>query len=283
MLKDAGGNVISKTKYQIKASEGKIRGNNPGDLATGESFTVNYQYYPVYNSTLIDSSDANPVFDGMRLFVNNHPLNLNNSRSVWADNVETNVVDQTLWSLSNADYIGTPHVQYRADWEIRWLDLADTASDGSYIGGDSVLAVPSMKLKSTPFNIVNVSEVDTLGNFVKANYMIDETKTPLTSKNGIWDWNEGIILRPTIPTSASQVSYLVKFSLRPDTTSYDTTFVVGIPDSVDHIISFNTENAFTKILDLFHNFQKLAIFIMFAQISLSKLVTNIAIPVKPQK
>jgi len=254
VLKDAGGNVISKTKYQIKAAEGKIRGNNPGDLAIGESFTVNYQYYPVYNSTLIDSSDANPVFDGMRLFVNNQPLNLNSSRSVWADNVETNVVDLTLWSLSNADYIGTPHVQYRADWEIRWLDLADTAADGSYIGGDSVLAVPSMKLKSTPFNIVNVSEVDTLGNFVKANYMIDETKTPLTAKNGIWDWNEGIILRPTKPTSASQVSYLVKFSLRPDTTSYDTTFVVGIPDSVDHIDTLVAKfiPKFPKAGDVYH-------------------------------
>jgi hypothetical protein len=251
VLKDAGGNVISKTKYQIKAAEGKIRGNHPGDLAAGESFSVNYQYYPVYNSTLIDSSDANPVFDGMRLFVNNHPLNLNNSRSVWSDNTETNIVDLTLWSLSNADYIGTPHVQYRADWEIRWLDLADTTAEGTYIGGDSVLAVPSMKLKSTPFNIVNVSEVDTLGNFVKANYMIDETKTPLTAKNGIWDWNEGIILRPTKPTSASQVSYLVKFSY-PDTTthiSYDTTWVYDVDpkDSIDYIID-HIDSTITKIV-----------------------------------
>ncbi len=254
VLKDAGGNVISKTKYQIKAAEGKIRGNHPGDLAAGESFSVNYQYYPVYNSTLIDSSDANPVFDGMRLFVNNHSLNLNNSRSVWSDNTETNIVDLTLWSLSNADYIGTPHVQYRADWEIRWLDLADTTAEGTYIGGDSVLAVPSMKLKSTPFNIVNVSEVDTLGNFVKANYMIDETKTPLTAKNGIWDWNEGIILRPTKPTSNSQVSYLVKFSLRPDTTSYDTTFVVGVPDSIDHIDTLVAKFVpkFPKAGDIYH-------------------------------
>jgi len=235
VLKDAGGNIINKSKYLIKSIDGKIRGNKHRDLPLGEVYTVSYRYYPVYNSTLIDSSDANPVFDGMRLFVNNHTLNLSTKRSVWADNVETNVVDQVLWSTSNADYIGTPHVQYRADWEVRWLDLADTAADGSFNGGDSVLAVPSMKLVSTPFNIVNVSEVDTLGNFVKGNYMLDETKTPKTSNNGRWDWGEGIILRPTKPTSASQVSYLVKYSLRPDTTSFDTTFVVGYPDSVDYI------------------------------------------------
>ncbi|MBU0476051.1 MAG: hypothetical protein KKF62_18040 [Bacteroidetes bacterium] len=235
VVTDAGGNIINKSKYLIKAQDGKIRGNKPGDLPTGEAFNANYTYFPVKNSTLIDSSDANPVFDGMRLFVSNQELNLSTKRSVWADNVNTNIVDKVLFSKSNADYVGTPHVQYRADWEVRWLDLADTAADGSYIGGDSVLAVPSMKFASTPFNIINITEVDSNGSFVKGNYMIDESKTPKTAKNGRWDFGEGVILRPTTPKSASEVSYLVLYSLRPDTTSYDTTFVVGIPDSVDHI------------------------------------------------
>lgn len=254
VVTDAGGNVIDKSKYLIKAQDGKIRGNKPGDLPIGEAFNADYKYFPVHNSTLIDSSDANPVFDGMRLFVSNQELNLSTKRSVWADGVNTNIIDKTLWSKSNSDYIGTPHVQYRADWEVRWLNLADTAADGSYIGGDSVLAVPSLKLISTPFNIVNVSEVDTNGNFVKGNYMVDETKTPKTAKNGRWDFGEGVILRPSKPKTASEVSYLVLYSLRPDTTSYDTTFVVGIPDSVDYIDTVVTKSkpVFPKAGDVYH-------------------------------
>ncbi len=231
VVKDAGGNVIKKSKYIVKAADGKIRGNKPNDLPAGEAFNIEYRFYPVSNSVLIDSSDANPVFDGMRLFVQNDKLDLSQKRTGWNENVETNIIDFALWSTSNADYIGTPHVQYRADWEIRWVDLADTASDGSWNSGDSVLGVPAMSLASVPFNIVNISEVDSLGNYVKANYMLDETKTPET-KNGKWDWGEGLILRPTNPGGASEVSYLVKFSLRPDTLSFDTTFAVQPPDSV---------------------------------------------------
>lgn len=253
ILKDAGGNIINKSKYVLKAADGKIRGNKPGDLASGEAFTTNYKFYPVYNSTLIDSSDANPVFDGMRLFVKTDPLNLSNKRTKWADNVNTNIIDKALWSTSNADYIGTPHVQYRADWEIRWVDLADTAADGSWNKGDSVLSVPTMALASVPFNIVNVSEVDADGNYVKANYMLDETKNAMT-KNGKWDWDEGLILRPTTPKKASEVSYLVRFSLRPDTTRYDTTFAVEKPDSVTKIDTtiFKFKPIYPKKGDVYH-------------------------------
>ncbi len=231
VVKDAGGNIIDKSKYIVKAADGKIRGNKPNDLPAGEAFTAHYTFYPVFNSVLIDSSDANPVFDGMRLFVQTDELDLNQERSKWNDNVTTNIVDSVLWSTSQADYVGTPHVQYRADWEIRWVDLADTAADGSWNSGDSVLGIPTMTLASVPFNIVNISEVDSMGNFVKGNYMLDETKTPET-KNGKWDWGEGLILRPTNPAGASEVSYLVNFSLRPDTLSFDTTFAVQPPDSV---------------------------------------------------
>jgi len=81
VVKDAGGNVIDKSKYLVKAAEGKIRANKPNDLPAGESFKVTYRFYPVFNSVLIDSSDANPVFDGMRLFVQNDELDLSQKRS----------------------------------------------------------------------------------------------------------------------------------------------------------------------------------------------------------
>lgn len=249
VVTDASGNIINPAKYIIKADEGKIRGNKNGDLPAGEKFSAEYKYFPVFNSTLIDSSDANPVFDGMRIFVNNHSLDLNVKRSDWDDNVNTNVISSVLWSTSNADYIGTPHVQYRADWEITWLDLADTTADGSWINGDTVVAIPSNSLAVVPFNVLNVSEVDLDGNFVKGNYLLDETKTPATS-NGKWDWGEGLILRPTIPGGASEVSYLMMFSF-PDTTTYieyDTTWVYNGDkgDSVVYVVDY-VDTTITKV------------------------------------
>ncbi len=249
VLKDAGGNVIDKSKYLIKIAQGKIRGNKPGDLPLGETFDVFYRYYPISNSLLVDSSDANPVFDGMRLFVNSHKLDLSQKRSCWDESAETNVVDKVLFSTSNADYVGTPHVQYRADWEVTWVDLADTAADGSWNNGDSILSVPSMKMASVPFNVVNVTEVDSLGNHLKANYMLDETKNPATA-NSRWDWGEGLILRPTIPNSPSEVSYLMMFSF-PDTATHisiDTVWVYDEDpkDSIDYIVD-HVDTTITKL------------------------------------
>ncbi|MCF6269742.1 MAG: hypothetical protein L3J41_08535 [Melioribacteraceae bacterium] len=231
VVTDEGGNVIDPSKYIVNEGFGKIRGTLPGDLAEGEVFNATYNYYPIAASSAVDSSDSNPVFDGMRLFVQNDQLDLSQEKSKWDDAVNTNIIDSVLWSTSNADYIGSPHVQYRADWEVTWVDLADTNADGSWVDGDSVLTVPSMQLGSVPFNVINTSEVDSLGNYVKGNYMLDETKNPATA-NGKWDWGEGLILRATVPGGPAEVSYLMMFSLRPDTLHFDTTFAVQPPDSV---------------------------------------------------
>ncbi len=224
IVTDAAGNIIDPSKYIINEGFGKIRGANPGDLPEGENFNTSYNYYPIPGSSAIDSSDANPVFDGQRLFVQNQELDLDESRSEWGEEVVTNIRDSVLWSESNADYIGNPHVQYRADWEIRWLDLADTLADGTWANGDTVLAPPSMSQAIVPFNVFNVSEVDAQGNFVKGEYLLDETQIPATSGNGKWDWGEPLLLRPTGAAGAT-VSYFVQFNLRPDTLVIDSTVI----------------------------------------------------------
>ncbi len=149
VVKDAGGNIIDNSKYLVKADQGKIRGNNSGDLPIGEAFTVEYRFYPVYNSILVDSSDANPVFDGMRLFVKNTPLDLSYTRSGWDETVNTNIESSVLYSKLSSDYVGTPHIQYRADWEIQWLGI-DTLADGSWKNvGDTATGYSSAGFCST--------------------------------------------------------------------------------------------------------------------------------------
>lgn len=217
VVTDAAGNVIDPSKYIINEGFGKIRGANSGDLPENEIFNATYNYFPIPGSNAIDSSDSNPVFDGQRLFVQNEILDLDEENSVWDEETVTNIRDSVLWSESSSDYIGNPHVQYRADWEIRWLDVTDTLADGTWANGDSVLAAPSMSLASVPFNIYNVSEVDNQGNYLKANYLLDETRVPANQNNGKWDWGEPLLLRPTDSPGAT-VSYFVQFNLRPDTT-----------------------------------------------------------------
>jgi hypothetical protein len=250
VVTDAGGNVINPSNYILKADEGKIRGNNSGDLPVGEAFSAEYNYYPVFNSTLVNGSDANPVFDGMRLFVTNHKLDLSQTESDWDESVNTNIIDSVLWSTSNADYTGTPHVKYRADWEVRWLDL-DTLADGSWknIGDTSHIAAAGFPEILVPFSIVNISETDSLLNYVKGNYLVDETGSA-KAKNGQWDWGEKILLRKTTPGAITEVSYLLIFSF-PDTAThiiYDTTWVYN-PDPKDTIFAVDYITSKTTKID----------------------------------
>ncbi|MEN8191205.1 MAG: hypothetical protein ABFS12_00210 [Bacteroidota bacterium] len=246
---DESGNVIDQSQYIIKEDQGKIRGNNSGDLTSNQKFNIKYNYYPVFNSTLIDSSDANPAFDGQRIFVQNHPLDLDESRCEWDEESETNVRDSVLWSKSNANYPGTPHVQYRADWEVRWLDYTDTLEDGSWANGDSAFIIPSNSLTSVPFNIVNISEVDDQGNYVKGNFLINEIGYP--NENGKWDWGEPLLLRPTDAPGAT-VSYFLQFDLRPDTlASIDTTWIDDSTFVADTTIN-KYEPVYPKEGDIYH-------------------------------
>lgn len=213
-VRDAGGNVVPPSKYFVNEPFGKIRGVNHNDLPAGEEFTVFYRYYPVYQSTKIDSSDANASFDGLKIYVKNHELDLNEKGSGWNGEVNTNIIDSLLWSSTNAQYVGNPHVQYRADWEIRWNDL-DTLSDGSWANpGDSTFAVPSFQPVACPFEIYNISEVDDQGNHIKGEFLLWES-IPQTANNGQWDWGEPLLLRPTGAAGAT-VSYFVQFKLKPD-------------------------------------------------------------------
>jgi hypothetical protein len=229
VVTDASGSVVDNSRYVISENFGKISGANPGDLPEGEVFTASYSYYPVYKSNKVDSSDANPSFDGMKIYVNNHELDLAPERCEWDDESSTNVIDSVLWSSRpGIGYIGNPHVQYRADWEFRWLD-ADTLEDGSWANvGDTLINVPDFSPTVAPFYVVNVSEVDENGDFVKGEVLVDELSSD-KGGNGMWDWGEPLLLRPTgsnenTPPDAT-VSYYVNFFLQPDIVEIDSTVI----------------------------------------------------------
>ena len=56
------------SRYIVNYISGQIAGKNPGDFIAGNDYKIYYRYYPVYKSSLINNEDANPTFDGLRVF-----------------------------------------------------------------------------------------------------------------------------------------------------------------------------------------------------------------------
>jgi hypothetical protein len=73
----SGGAVVDPLAYMIDVNRGVIRGSSVGSLPAGQTFTITYQYYPVFRSPniqgspfLTDSKDAD-VFDGVEMVFKN--------------------------------------------------------------------------------------------------------------------------------------------------------------------------------------------------------------------
>lgn len=207
-LYDSGKNLVPSSQYDINLVPGRIKGTSNGSLPANEVFTIEYRYYPVFESQYVNSEDGNPTFDGMRLYVQMDTLGLDLENTGWVNEVSTNLIDSLQWD-PKGNYPGNK-VKYRADWEVRWLAL-DTLAGGAWANvGDTAL---NQLLQNVfcPFNIVDATTNQ------PAKYLIKEQGT--TDGNGQWDFGEGIILRPTDvgPTPPDlRVSYYLEFKFAPD-------------------------------------------------------------------
>ncbi|MBN1638192.1 MAG: hypothetical protein JW866_04445 [Ignavibacteriales bacterium] len=210
VVKDAGGSIVNPSKYFVNELHGKIQGTSPGSLPNGEKFNVNYRYWPVYESKAINYEDVNPAFDGMKIYVKNNKLKLDTLGSKWSDGSNINLDWKVQYSPTITHYLGNPHVNYRADWEIRWNNL-DTNADGSWkYPGDKAWAPNNPKPNDTvycPFTVWNVSEN------VPGLFIVDQSK--MGKKNTRWDWGEDIILRKTNPASFAEVTYCLTIKKLP--------------------------------------------------------------------
>ncbi len=210
VVKDMGGNVISSDNYIVNSETGKIKQSETGSFPLGEEFSVSYRYFPVSESAVIDSGDANPDFDGMKIYVRNDILAIDQEETRFDD--ESGVYD-SLAFVKDAT-VGSP-VRYRADWEIRWKGT-DTTATGEWANvGDNVLSLLSQPV-ACPFEIIN-----TTPGLVEepATYRINESM-PEKRGNGKWDWGEAIIIQPQ-GEPGFQTSYDVAFVLPADSVESD--------------------------------------------------------------
>ena len=199
-LYDQSNTLIDPSKYIVNYISGQIAGKKPGNLTAGSTYNIKYRYYPVYQSSLLNFEDANPSFDGLRVFVHNDSLHFDAENSKFLHGAEVSIDDSIFYPALVGDK--KLRTKISADWEVRWNNT-DTLADGSWKYGDTVKTLAGTIV--VPFKLFNVT-ANAPGVFI-----LDETGSN-KKNNKQFDWGEAIILQPQGATNAA-TSYEVKFSL----------------------------------------------------------------------
>ena len=92
---------------------------HPGASMDDETpYNIQYTYFPIFQSTKIDSELSNPIFDGLRLVVKQKAFGINSELTGWSTSSTTNMVNNLL------DY----KIVDPTDYEIRFTSqISDTA------------------------------------------------------------------------------------------------------------------------------------------------------------
>ncbi len=172
MAKD--GTVYTSGKdYILNLERGSIRRTAASAIPDNVQFLIQYRYFPVFQRQTLKDEDSNPVFDGVRLSVNDNPvLTWDSLKSSW---VEGNSHYAFSTRLTN---LGVRRRTWPADYEIRF----------SASNIDSAIIV-SGGLKKIPVRY-SVTDV-TRGAPQKVLTILNEN--PAT-RNSQWDPGEEIVL-----------------------------------------------------------------------------------------
>jgi len=204
-LRDAAGATIDPSRYEVNYVDGRIRGKTPGALRNGATYSATFQYYPVYNSTALNREDSNPVFDGVKVFVQSDQTALDADRSGWKVSQNgTNFTYKVAISTTNPQAGPRP---YPGDIEMRFTKY-DTTAEGKLINP----ADTSLTRVVSNFRVIDTETGRKLSWFANE---------PIASlRQGRWDWHEKIHIfhpKPT-PTSPNIPMYEVQFAVPPGQT-----------------------------------------------------------------
>lgn len=128
VLQDPSGAVLDTSYYQCDTELGRIRSRSTGKLSYGESYTISYQYYPVYKSPYMEKSifetetKDTDIFDGVQLiFYNNWDIKIDKAASGWADFAKA--MDYTMKAFDT--YYGDERVigkKHPSDYEFQFYN-----------------------------------------------------------------------------------------------------------------------------------------------------------------
>lgn len=156
VVKDHTGQTIAPARYILNTETGKIKGRASGDLLYGETYTISYQYHPVYKSPHIERSQwvletqDTDIFDGIELSFNNHwNIEYDTLRSYWSNPAKA--MDYTFsyldTYLDNVRLLGTKHP---SDYQIIFYDtVVDTSID-----------LPQYFVTGVPINFIIYNQTD---------------------------------------------------------------------------------------------------------------------------
>ena len=173
VLTGAGGSPVyaAGTDYELDPASGSFLALETGAIPDGATLEASYRYYPVRDSQLLNNEEANPVFDGMKVFVHEEPLDLDPTRSGWTSSSNSNFA-VNVRPRNNLDQF-----KYPADYEIRFsADLVDSSSQ------------PGRGYIKTNFQVFDV----TPGRMPSRQRMVIVESS--TSRDSLWNPGENVII-----------------------------------------------------------------------------------------
>lgn len=200
------------TDFVIDTARGLIRRTAAGAMAASSGpYTVRYRHFPQPPSTLMAGEEANPVFDGMKLFVNNETLGLDTVNSKFVTNTNHLRFRFTRILLGS---VTAPLKYAPLDIQIQF-NLNDTDATGKYLHpGDTLYSQsPFQKRIVAPFRIVNVTN-DTTDRKIAFQALCIENQ-PKTKNNLRWDPNEPIVILTPVPYRSQATNTLFEVSFSP--------------------------------------------------------------------
>ena len=164
VVSESGAALVSGQDFQLTPESGslQITGNVTGRV------TASFNYFPLYQSSLLNSEEANTVFDGFHVFVQDVPLAIDDEQTGWSQGGDGLVYEVRVATS------GPGREPQPSDYEVVFSDQPQSNSVSTNI--------------PLPFTITNITQ---------ANQPI-QAFTPDINGNGEWDLNESIIFVESI-------------------------------------------------------------------------------------
>ena len=156
---ESGTNLQAGTDYTLNAETGSVQvlSNN------GATLTASFRYKPLAGSTLLNGEEANLVFDGIHLFVQDDLLKIDSTQTGWSQGGD-NIPFISRTATAGPGRMGQP-----SDYEIVFSNSNVTTAFSSGL--------------PLPFRVINLTQ---------SNQEVT-TFVPDINRNGSWDVNEQII------------------------------------------------------------------------------------------
>lgn len=162
-LATASGAVLQEgTDYDLNATAGSVLFYE-GRVTSGDQIVAAYSYAPLFQSTLLDNEEANIVFDGLHIFVDDDVLGIDEEETGWAQG------GQSIPYAVTVATSGPGRVPQPADYEIRFANGPISNSFNTNL--------------PLPLEVVNVTQ---------ANTPVD-VFVPDINRNGAWDVDEQLV------------------------------------------------------------------------------------------